>query len=73
MCACSESFHSLRACAVLVVGVAGTMPVHGIGTAYFVDVVAGKEHILRIHNCLFCHGEDSFLTSLVCPRCFVQG
>ena len=60
MCSCSEAFHNLRACAVLIVGVAGSMPAHGIGTACFIIKVDGKEHILRIQNCLFCHGEDNF-------------
>ncbi len=60
MCACSEAFLSLRACAVLVVGVAGTMPVHGIGTACFLVKQNGKECIVKIHNCLLCHGEDQF-------------
>jgi hypothetical protein len=60
MCSCSEAFHSLRACAVVVVGVAGTMPIHGIGTACFILLLDGKEHVLMIHNCLFCHGEDGF-------------
>ena len=59
MCSNSEAFQSLRACAVLVVGVAGTMPVHGIGTACFVVQVGGSSYILKVHNCLFCHGEDS--------------
>ena len=60
MCACSEAFHTLRACAILVVGVAGSMPAHGIGTAWFVIKVNGIEQIMRIHNCLLCHGEDIF-------------
>ena len=60
MCACSEAFLTLRACAVLVVGVAGTMPVHGIGTACFLVKQNGKEYIVKIHNCLLCHGEDQF-------------
>jgi hypothetical protein len=60
MSACSEAFHSLRPCAILVVGVAGSMPAHGIGTACFVATVDGKEYIVRIHNCLLCHGEDKF-------------
>ncbi len=60
MCACSDAFHTLRGCAVMIVGVAGSMHVHGIGTAMFVINVDGKEHILRIYNCLFCHGEDCF-------------
>ena len=60
MCACSEAFHSLRACAVIIVGVAGTMPAHGIGTACFLVKQNGKESIVKIHNCLLCHGEDQF-------------
>ena len=60
MCACSEAFHQLRACAILVVGVAGSMPAHGIGTAWFVIKVNGIEQIMAIHNCLLCHGEDRF-------------
>ena len=60
MCACSEAFHTLRACAILVVGVAGSMPAHGIGTAWFVVRKNGIEQIMTIHNCLLCHGEDRF-------------
>ncbi len=39
---------------------AGSMPVHGIGTACFTIRINGKTHILRIYNCLFCHGEDCY-------------
>ena len=60
MCACSEAFHTLRPCAIVIVGVAGSMPVHGIGTAHFLVKQGDKEHIVRIHNCLLCHGEDRF-------------
>ena len=60
MCACSEAFHTLRPCAILIVGVAGSMPAHGIGTACFVVRQGDKECIIRIHNCLLCHGEDKF-------------
>ena len=60
MSACSEAFHSLRPCAILVVGVAGSMPAHGIGTACFVATACDKEYIIKIHNCLLCHGEDKF-------------
>jgi hypothetical protein len=60
MCACSEAFHSLRPCAIFVVGVAGSMPAHGIGTACFVATACGKEYVIKIHNCLLCHGEDRF-------------
>ena len=60
MCACSEAFHTLRPCAIVIVGVAGSMPVHGIGTACFIAKQDDKEFIVRIHNCLLCHGEDRF-------------
>ena len=64
MCSCLEAFSDLRSCAILVVGVSGSLPVHGIGTANF--VVQDKDRIERIwsiHNCLLCHseiGEETF-------------
>ncbi len=60
----SDAFSTLRPCAILVVGVAGSMPVHGMGTARFTARVGGKDVILHIHNCLFCHGETSNLLSV---------
>ncbi len=42
------------------VGVAGSMPVHGVGAALFLVKIGDKDAILRIFNCLLCHGEDSF-------------
>ncbi len=33
MCSCVDAFDELRACAIVVVGVAGSLPIHGIGTA----------------------------------------
>jgi hypothetical protein len=45
---------------VMIVGVAGTIPAHGIGAASFVVKVNGKEHVLKVHNCLFCYGEECF-------------
>ncbi len=61
---CSEAFCTIRPCAILVIGVAGTMPAHGIGTARFVTIINGKEHILSIHNCLLCHRETYNLLSV---------
>jgi hypothetical protein len=64
MCSCVEAFSVLRPCAVLVVGVSGSLPIHGIGTANFVvRDSCGKERIWKIHNCLLshrCHGEEEF-------------
>jgi hypothetical protein len=55
MCSCVEAFSTLRACAIIVVGVAGSLPIHGVGTASFcVQDSCGEEIILRIHNCLLC-------------------
>ena len=60
MCSCSQAFISIRPCAIIVVGVAGSMPVHGIGTALFLVRVGAKQVIIKIFNCLLCHGEDGF-------------
>ncbi len=60
MTSCAEAFHTLQACAVMIIGVGGSMPAHGIGTANFVGVLDGIEYIVTIHNCLLCHGEDGF-------------
>ena len=49
---------TLRPCAIIVVGVAGSMPVHGIGTAMFKVSIGDRDVILTVFNCLFCHGED---------------
>jgi hypothetical protein len=39
----------------MVVGVAGSLPIHGIGTASFlIEDSNGVERILKIHNCLLC-------------------
>jgi hypothetical protein len=64
ICSSSDAFFTLRPCAILVVGVAGSMPVHGMGTARFTARVGGKDVILNIHNCLFCHGEAFNLLSV---------
>ena len=58
MSSCSEAFITLRPCAIIVVGVAGSMPVHGIGTAMFRVSFGDSDVILTVFNCLFCHGED---------------
>jgi hypothetical protein len=64
MCSCLQAFSVLRSCAILVVGVSGSLPIHGIGTANFiVKDSCGVECIWSIHNCLLCHkvdGEEEF-------------
>ena len=55
MCSCLEAFSAIRACAIVVVGVSGSLPIHGVGTAIFLAVDSlGEEIVLRIHNCLLC-------------------
>ncbi len=54
MTSCSEAFLTIQACAVLIVGVGGSMPAHGVGTARFIG------YVMQIHNCILCHGEDGF-------------
>ncbi len=61
---CAAAFRSLCQCAILVVGVAGTMPVHGMGTARFLLRVNDTDVIISIHNCLLCHGETFNLLSV---------
>ncbi len=61
---CTAAFRSLRQCAILVVGVAGTMPVHGMGTARFLIRMGDTAVIVSIHNCLLCHGETFNLLSV---------
>jgi hypothetical protein len=31
-----------------------------MGTAYFIVTIDGMEHVMELHNCLLCHGEDGF-------------
>ena len=64
MCSCVEAFSSIRACAIIVVGVSGSLPIHGVGTAFFLVLDSlGEEIVIRIHNCLLCETtseEDTF-------------
>ncbi len=48
MCSCADAFAEIRACAVVVVGVAGSLPIHGVGTACFLVLDSlGEERILN--------------------------
>jgi hypothetical protein len=61
MCSCADAFSSLKSCAIVVVGVAGNLPIRSFGTASFIAVdSSGNQRIIRIHNCLLCQnlGED---------------
>ncbi len=65
ICSCPDAFLSLRPCATEIVGVSGSLPVFGIGTAMFVlrttsDIsVAGL-----IHDCLLSQGSPFNLLSV---------
>ena len=59
MCSCIDAFANLQPCAIVVVGVAGSLPVHSFGTASFLTVdSSGEQCIIQIHNCLLCEKED---------------
>jgi hypothetical protein len=64
MCSCVEAFSSIRACAIIVAGVSCSLPIHGVGTAFFLVLDSlGEEIVIRIHNCLLCETkseEDTF-------------
>ncbi len=64
MCSCVDVFSNLRSCAIVVVGVAGSLPIRSFGTASFLAVdSSGEQRIIRIHNCLLCQnlgGDDDF-------------
>ena len=64
ICSCLDAFSELRSCAILVIGVSGNLPAHGVGTANFGVLGSnGKLRIWKIHNCLLCHknnGEEEF-------------
>jgi hypothetical protein len=70
MSACSEAFLSLRPCAILVVGVAGSMPAHGIGPVSLLQQVE-KNTSLRSTIVFFAMGRTD-LTSLVCLKLYGQ-
>jgi hypothetical protein len=53
ICCNEDAFISLRACAIEVVGVSGSLAVYGVGTAVFVATDhLGATAILFLHNCL---------------------
>jgi hypothetical protein len=60
---CSTAFMTLEPCALEVVGVAGSLPIFGRGTAIFGLKLKGREEILvRIHNCLYSFGEFNLIS-----------
>jgi hypothetical protein len=60
---CSTAFQTLEPCTLEVVGVAGSLPIFGRGTAIFVlSLRRGEEILVRIHNCLYSFGEFNLIS-----------
>jgi hypothetical protein len=65
MCSCSDAFLSLRSCAIEVIGVSGSLPIFGIGTAMFVvETFARLPIVVLIHDCLLSQGSPFNLLSV---------
>ncbi len=65
ICSCPDAFLALRPCAIEVAGVAGSLPVFGVGSAVFaVHTVTGRTVVALIHNCLLCQGSPFNLLSV---------
>jgi hypothetical protein len=65
LCCCEDAFVSLRACAIEVMGVSGSLPVYGVGTAAFlVRDGSGDTSLLLLHNCLLTKGGEFNLISV---------
>jgi hypothetical protein len=65
MCSCPDAFLSLRPCAIEVVGVSGSLPIFGIGTAIFiVTALPDLPIVLLLHNCLLSQGSPFNLLSV---------
>ena len=65
MCSCPDAFLSLRPCAIEVLGVSGSLPVFGVGTAMFVvQAVSDLPVVVLIHNCLLSQGSSFNLLSV---------
>ncbi len=63
MSSCSSAFVKMEACHLELVGVAGSLIIHGQGTAMFLASDGeGHEVVFRIHNCLFSFGEFNLLS-----------
>jgi hypothetical protein len=54
---------TLEPCTLEVVGVAGSLPIFGRGTAIFVlTLMGGEEMLVRIHHCLYSFGEFNLIS-----------
>jgi hypothetical protein len=65
LCFCPDAFLDVRPCAIEVVGVSGSLPVFGVGTAVFVvQSKTDRAVVVLIHNCLLCQGSSFNLLSV---------
>ncbi len=65
LCCCEDAFISIRSCAIEVVGVSGSLPIHGVGTAAFAATDdTGQFVTILIHNCLLSPGGSFNLLSV---------
>jgi hypothetical protein len=65
LCSCPDAFLAIRPCAIEVVGVSGSLPVFGVGTAVFAaQSTTGRTVVLLLHNCLLCQGSSFNLLSV---------
>jgi hypothetical protein len=67
---CSTAFSQMVPCQVEITGIAGALQIYGCGTANFLyDSGSGDPVLLRVHNCLYGHGEFHLLSvSQICQR-----
>jgi hypothetical protein len=65
LCSCPDAFISLQACAIEVIGVSGSLPIFGVGTAAFAASDAlGNVATVLLHNCLLSQGGSFNLLSV---------
>ncbi len=65
MRSCPDAFLSLPSCAIEVIGVSGSLPIFGTGTAMFVIRTADDRLVVGlIHNCLLSQGSPFNLQSV---------
>jgi hypothetical protein len=67
---CSTAFVQMLPCQVEITGIAGALQIYGCGTALFLhDDGVSLPVLLRVHNCLYGHGEFNLLSvSQVCQK-----
>jgi hypothetical protein len=65
MCSCPDAFLSLRPCAIEVIGVSGSLPIFGIGSAMLVLTTSTNRFVVGlVHDCLLCQGSPFNLLSV---------